>query len=1763
MKSTTTVPFTLASRRRHPLANIAAAALALFCLTPAAFAVTVMLDANGTSPLFWDGVSTVTCDVSSSLTWTLDKTGVTAPTAGAVADNFQIGTNLSDFNGANITFSTLAATLTGTSFNVVATNCTVTWASSGNAHFNTANVVVTVATNSTLIWTSTANNGGFNFNGKATTFAGGGTMNFQDTFCANGMAGAMVMNMPGGTNILNQSTTSNFGATAGANFTLTNGTLEFGSATALADAFKAFIAGDKININGGTIDNVSGSPGVLALGGGTYSIGGNFSFTGSSSLDLGAGAVTNTANHTIMVAANTLAIGGVISGSGLTKVGAGTLQLYGANNYFSNTIVMAGSLAFTNSGSIANSPLTASNATLDVSGLAVSMSVPSLGISNSTLVVSGLSSTTTNIMTAVLNPGGTTNKINVASLPLVTSYPATFHLLKGATVNGTLNFGLGTIPSVSPAYVAYVTNRPASGSVDLILTTGPAPVRQLVWAGTDTLDSGPTAWDVQNSLNWTNPGTAGYSTFNQLDFVQFDDTSAGSPSPGIVYLEQTVTPGSLVISNNALPYTFGGNNIADGISSLTMYKQGPGTLLLQESGDTFSGGINVSGGTVIIDTDTSGTPGGATIGASGTVLLGNNDTAGVLPSGTVNVNGTLLFNRTDDITVAANLSGSGTVSLLDPNNSSPNTVTLSGASSGNWTVLVTNGTLQAANNAALGTLPGGAVTITNGGTFDLGGNIVPNNANFGTKLFNIADAGVGGNGAIVNNYNQTQEDAFQNIALTANATIGGLYRWDMRNGTPLLNLAGFTLVKTNVNQISLVSPHVTSGNIVIGQGVLSFESTPNFDVSAGTITVSNGAYVGQYKDTLGSFTRALVLNGGGTTNLSGAASTTFVDAPILLTANSTLGTAGGLETFSGVISDGGLGYSLTEVGLGTNLLGGTNTYSGNTYISVGALGLTGNGSISATPTIVVNGNGAFDVSRLSSPLSGTNSLWLGDDNLGVGTLFLGSTTITNFNSISMSNAVLQLAVANLNIPCITVTNLNLGDAGAVSYIYLTGLPLITGLVQFPLIKYGTATGTYSMSLGPVPGGYAANLVNNTGNHSIDLQITSLPSGIWSGGATDNNWSSAANWNGTPLTGNDGLEFIGTTRLNNNNDEASETAAFITFLTGAGAFDLTGDPVALAGGITNLSSNPQTITLALDFGGNGTNISFNGGSAGLIIGGGLTNTFGAPAYTVLALDGTGTVTNLLNSNTSPGGTNVLLLTSTNANWTLVDNAASAPMTVDWDFQINSGTFNFGSGASAPTLASTSAQGAPQDNQVGDVSGTVGTLNMVNGTWTTSARLNTALVNYSTGVVSQVGGILNIGNQFQGANGGTSNALSQVSISGGTMNIGGGTGQFYIASRDGGVLTMSGSGVLNCGNLDVARNANGNTRGAVGAVNLNGGVITAGRVGTATANSQAGPASSGYNPAATFNFNGGILRATSASTNNPTTFFQGSTAAPVIPITTIVKSGGAIIDDAGWAISVLEPLQHDSTLGAAPDGGLLKLGAGTNTLTAASTYTGNTVISNGTLIINGSLGATAVRVAIGTLAGTGSLGGSVTVSPAGTISPAGSGVTGALTISGNLTLQGVTAVDINHTTATNDVINCGSVAYGGTLAINNLAGTLTTSDSFKLFNTPSPSGAFAALSPSTPGVGLLWNTNTMTVDGVLRIAASVNLTPTNLTSVVSGSTLTLSWPADHTGWRLQVQTNSLTAGLSNNWYTVAGSTTVDSVNTTLDVGNGAVFYRLVYP
>jgi len=70
-------------------------------------------------------------------------------------------------------------------------------------------------------------------------------------------------------------------------------------------------------------------------------------------------------------------------------------------------------------------------------------------------------------------------------------------------------------------------------------------------------------------------------------------------------------------------------------------------------------------------------------------------------------------------------------------------------------------------------------------------------------------------------------------------------------------------------------------------------------------------------------------------------------------------------------------------------------------------------------------------------------------------------------------------------------------------------------------------------------------------------------------------------------------------------------------------------------------------------------------------------------------------------------------------------------------------------------------------------------------------------------------------------------------------------------------------------------------------------------------------------------------------------------------------------------------------------------------------------------------------------------------------------------------------------------------------------------------------------------------------------------TNLSFQPSGNQLQLSWPADHLGWRLQIQTNSLDQGLGFSWVTVPNSTSTTAANILIDPSNGSVFLRLIYP
>jgi hypothetical protein len=71
-------------------------------------------------------------------------------------------------------------------------------------------------------------------------------------------------------------------------------------------------------------------------------------------------------------------------------------------------------------------------------------------------------------------------------------------------------------------------------------------------------------------------------------------------------------------------------------------------------------------------------------------------------------------------------------------------------------------------------------------------------------------------------------------------------------------------------------------------------------------------------------------------------------------------------------------------------------------------------------------------------------------------------------------------------------------------------------------------------------------------------------------------------------------------------------------------------------------------------------------------------------------------------------------------------------------------------------------------------------------------------------------------------------------------------------------------------------------------------------------------------------------------------------------------------------------------------------------------------------------------------------------------------------------------------------------------------------------------------------------------------SLSIDRTGVSAVFAPNSVIVSWPSDHLGWRLQVQTNSFVSGV---WTDIAGSSATNQVVLTPDALTGV--YRLVYP
>ena len=176
-------------------------------------------------------------------------------------------------------------------------------------------------------------------------------------------------------------------------------------------------------------------------------------------------------------------------------------------------------------------------------------------------------------------------------------------------------------------------------------------------------------------------------------------------------------------------------------------------------------------------------------------------------------------------------------------------------------------------------------------------------------------------------------------------------------------------------------------------------------------------------------------------------------------------------------------------------------------------------------------------------------------------------------------------------------------------------------------------------------------------------------------------------------------------------------------------------------------------------------------------------------------------------------------------------------------------------------------------------------------------------------------------------------------------------------------------------------------------------------------------------------------------------------------------------------------------------------------------------------------------------------------------------GTISLPGAYTLANGTRLSfgLNGPASNGQISLSGAANFLGSLSanFNNPFFWPTVGSSFKLLNYTSASGVL--FTNTTLPAFITWQTNYSPTNFTLTvIARSTNPAPTSLFfSQPTPANLFIEWYGDHTGWKLQSQTNPLTVGLYTNWATVPGSALTNMIYMPIDKTNGSVFFRLAYP
>jgi autotransporter-associated beta strand protein len=961
---------------------------------------------------------------------------------------------------------------------------------------------------------------------------------------------------------------------------ITAGTLQFASATSVTSTVSIASAGTlagtanihgnvtvtgngAIDLSGGSISGTLGVTGgswtgqgtvggLVTVSSGTLAIGSGADLTASSGLTVSGGTLAGSGTLIGSLAYSTSTAGafaGVIadgpSSSSLTKSGASTLILTGANTYSGPTSITAGALQL-GDGATANSALGSAPVTVSGSGaLALDLSSGSTFSNNVALSAGGASfkavQSGANTVAGVLSGTGAFSQLGtgVTILDNTNTYAGATTIASGALqVDGSLAKG----SAVSVAAAAALTGAGSIGGTVTVASGGTLSPGDPSGPGTLTIGNLVLNAGANSIFRLATPGAVGGGV-NDLVAVTGNLTLAGNlnitqlPGFGIGSYTLFTYGGTLTNSGSSNVNGTGGFNtsLSTGAAhQVNLVVSGTAVTQYWDGSNAANNGV-IGGGSGAWNTTTANWTNAAgtanSLWSSGTAVF--ESTGGAVTIGApLNVQG-LIFGVTgftlsgaSALHLIGSSSSAPTISVTNPGTIATINTPLTGASgfiaNGAGTLAltyavntftggatVTNGTLQIGTPAAVGSPGLGPITVTHGGTLDLV-------FNEGGIFSNTVTNGLGGAGAF------TVSSANIN-------TISGLLSDGATGQLTLSQTGAGTTILTNGGNSYSGATTVSKGVLQIGATSAAGSLGPTSTVtvgSGGVLTVTNPA-------------GGLLPNN--ITNALSGAGTVLINSP-------------GTIKLSGSLTSGLGSLAITQSGSGATILTGSDSYSGATTVSAGTLqlgdgingALTGNGAItlsgsatlaldlanSATVSRTINLSAAANTLKGIEPsgsadtLSGVISGPGGVTQSGLGTLLLtglntytGPTNITtgaleNNGSIAAGSTVNVATAGTLTgngaiLGKATLTgngSIDLGGAGVITGTLAvtggnwTGFGTVSGLITsssgaFSIASGATLTATTGLSL---TGGALAGAGTLTGSLTDTSSAGSTFAGVISG-----------------------------------------------------------------------------------------------------------------------------------------------------------------------------------------------------------------------------------------------------------------------------------------------------------------------------------------------------------------------------------------------------------------------------------------------------------------------------------------------------------------------------------------------------------------------------------------------------------------------------------------------------------------------------------------